>query len=855
MADDTEKILLDIEFNDADVKNSVNNIANARKAIDALNDANKKLVAQGEKNSKAYVENQEQIKKLNTEVSQNSKIVQANTQAVANNVVNIDALKKANKELLIERNKVDVTTEEGKKKISELNDQYDKNSAIIADNSTKVEKQRFNIGNYQSALSSISPTLGSFAGQLGSATTASGGLTSGLFGMVKASIAFVATPIGAIIAALVLAFKALQTFITGSTEGMDAFEQVTAGVSAVIAVATDRVVALVGAIGKFLSGDFSGGLDGIKDSFSGIGDEIAREVDLAVQLQKAIQDLEDREVDYEIATSKSANAIKKLVLESKNRSLTESQRQAKLKQALDLEAKQTEELNKIKTESLRISNQQALQINAVSDALKAQGGVTKKAGESESDYQKRLGEAIIATGKVLDDQRDKVKDGIIALNNAEGESLNFQEKIQNQADALAEKAEAKRQKLADDAEKRAQKERERLEKLAEEQKKIDDRQLAAANELDLFELAQEAKRAQTIEKRVAIEIAAEQLKSQQLLANQELTESERQLIVAQSEAAILEIKAKGYADQKQQAADALSGELEAYHEYVQGLINEEKERFLSGETSKADYDQAIADLQLAALETDLAIKTQFGEDDVALQGRITDAKIAQKQFETDTINALEKAKVDAVQNTLGQIAGLFNKNSAAFKALASAQALIQTYQSAQAVFTGMTSSIPGPIGIVLGIAGAAAAVISGLANVAKINSTKVPKLEDGGMIDIGGNRHSSGGEDVHVGGKLVANVEQGEKMIVLNRRASQSPLLRNLSTINKLAGGVDFFSDRAPRRHLADGGFVARAASSRLGQTVSIADDLGKIKLEVSVTDIEKKQDQVNRAKVTSELR
>jgi hypothetical protein len=851
---DTEKILLDISFNDADVKNSVNNIANARKAIDALLDANKKLTAQGQKNSKAYVENQEQIKKLNTEIAQNSKVVQANSQAVENNITNIDALKKANKELLIERNKVDITTDEGRKKIQELNNEYDRNSVIISENSTKVEKQRFNIGNYGSALNAISPQLGSFATNLGTATNASGGLVQGLFSMVKASLAFVATPIGAIIAALVVAFKALQTFITGSTEGMDAFEQVTAAASAVIAVVTDRVVALVGAIGKFLSGDFSEGLAGIKDSFSGIGDEIAREVGLAVELQKAIQDLEDREVEYEIATSRTANAIKKLILESKNRTLTEEQRTKKIEAALALEKKQTEELNKIKTESLRIANQQALQINAVSAAIAAQGGVVKKAGESESDFQVRLGEAIIATQKVLDDQRDKVKSGIIDLNNAQGESLSFQEKLQNQADALAEKAEAKRQKLADEAEKRAQKERDRLEKLAEKQKAIDDRELSAANELALFELSQEAKHTEGIEKRMAVEIAAAQLRAQQLLSVEDLTASERELIVAESEAAIAEIKARSYENQKAAASKALADELQAYHDYVQGLINEEKERLLQGVITKEDYDEQIADLQIAALETDLAIKTQFGEQDLELQGRITDAKIAQKQYETDTINALEQAKVQAVQSTLGQIAGLFNKNSIAFKALASAQALIQTYQSAQAVFTGMTSTIPGPVGIALGIAGAAAAVISGLANVAKINTTKVPKLEDGGMIDIGGNRHSTGGEDVHVGGKLVANVEQGEKMVVLNRRAAQSPLLRNLSAINKMAGGVDFYSDRAPKSYLADGGFVARAASTRLNQTVSIADDLSKVKLEVSVTDIEKKQAQVNRAKVVSEL-
>jgi hypothetical protein len=165
----------------------------------------------------------------------------------------------------------------------------------------------------------------------------------------------------------------------------------------------------------------------------------------------------------------------------------------------------------------------------------------------------------------------------------------------------------------------------------------------------------------------------------------------------------------------------------------------------------------------------------------------------------------------------------------------------------------MVSTIPGPLGVALGIAGSIAAVIRGLANVVQINKINVPKLEDGGMIDISGRSHSAGGEDVYIGGRKVANVQGGEKMVVLKREAS--PLLRNLSTINALAGGVDFFTDRAPKRHLADGGFVARAASQRLDQTVSIADDFSKIRLEVSVTDIEKKQKQINRANVTSELR
>jgi hypothetical protein len=166
----------------------------------------------------------------------------------------------------------------------------------------------------------------------------------------------------------------------------------------------------------------------------------------------------------------------------------------------------------------------------------------------------------------------------------------------------------------------------------------------------------------------------------------------------------------------------------------------------------------------------------------------------------------------------------------------------------------MTSSIPGPVGIALGIAGAAAAVISGLANVAKINSTKVPKLEEGGVISIGGKRHAQGGEDVTIGGRRVANVEAGENMVILKR--GSTPLLRNLSSINKSLGGRDFFNDRAPRYRNQDGGFVARSAASQVSsfQQLSIAEDLRRVQIVTRITDIERVQNQVNKANVTSEL-
>lgn len=842
-----ENILLNIEFNNADIKAAVKNITDGRAAIDKLIESNKKLVEQGQKNSSNYVQNEVAIKKLNQEVNNNSKIIQANSQAVKANADSIEGLKQRNKELLKERNLVSTATDEGRKKIQELNAEYDKNSAVIADNSTKVEQQRFNIGNYSSALSGISPQLGAFSSNLGTASKATGGVTSGIFSMVKASLAFVATPLGAIIAALVVGFKLLQTFLTGSAAGMDLLEDVTESVSTVMNILVDRVSKFVGAIGKLLSGDFSGGLDDIGSSFAGIGDEIEREVALTLELNKAIRALEDAEIDYDIATSETSNTIKELLAQSKNRTLSEQERIDLITKAANLEKKQTEDLIKIKGEALRIANEE----------LNKRIELTREAGETEVEFSKRL----LANNLTNDEQKKTLRDVVVAYNDALGGSLAFQEKLQGQADALAEKAEA-------EADKRAEAEKKRLEDIQKKREELAARNLTADNALVLARLQAQADEITDIEAHAQKLIEIEKTKTDQILANDELTENERQLIRFESEEVIKDIRDNADAERQKKnedelktaqafEAEMLAEKLADYQEYVQELINAEKQKLLDGVISQEEYNQEISDLELAALEVQQQLKEQFGEQDIALSGRITDAKIAQKQFEADQTVALEKRKLDAVQSTLGQVAGLFNKNSIAFKALATAQTLIQTYQSAQAVFTGMTSTIPGPVGIALGIAGAIAAIASGLANVAKINSAKLPKLAEGGLIEIGGKRHSQGGERVTIGGRAVAEVEGGESMVILKRGAT--PLLKNIANINRMAGGVDFYNDRSPRIHLQDGGFIARSASSRSTSNIeasiaSLSQEIAKIKIQVSVTDIQKAQADVNRANVTSEL-
>lgn len=828
-----EKILVDIEFNNDDVKDALKNIVDARKSIDQLTAANKALAAQGEKNSQAYVKNEQSVKALNAEVAANTKIIQSNSQANQQNANSIDSLKARNSEILKLRNQVDTSTLEGIKRIEELNSEYDKNSTIIENNSTKVEKQRFNIGNYASALEGVSPGLAKFASGLGATANSTGGVTSGFASMTKASLGFIATPIGAVIFALVNAFKLLQTFIGGSTAGMDLFEDATAAVSTVIDVVVDRVVALVGGIGKLLSGDFSGGLDAITDSFAGIGDEIEREIALTLDLNSAIRSLEDAEINLDIAASKNAVTVKELLLQAKNRTLAEKDRIALLEKATKIEEEQNKQFVKNKQESLRIANEEA----------NKRIGLTRAAGEAEEVFAQRL----IDTGKLLDPLRDKVKDAIIAYNGALGDGVSVREKIQNQIDALAEKAEA-------EAEKRAEAERKRLDDLEKKRQEINERIAAAENEQELIRAQRELAATVSLDDRTAKLIEIENLKAAQLLENQELIEAERQVIVQQSEDTITQIRLDSLDKQKAAQQEDLAEALTGYQDYVAGLINVEKQKLLDGKITQADYNKEIEDLQIAALEMQLAIKQTYGEEDIALNGRIIDAKIAQGDKEVEISAKQQQAKKDAVVGAIGSIAGAFNKNSVAFKALSAAQTLIQTYQGATAAFTGMTTAIPGPVGIALGIAAAAAAVISGLANVAKINNIALPKLARGGLIPISGRRHSQGGEVVSIGNRPVAEVEGGETFAVVNRGGSS--LLNALSTINAATGGVAFNGGSRPVTHAADGGIVARDVSRTAAQLTpeAIGQAMKNFNVIAKISDLNRVQDQQDTAISFSEL-
>lgn len=151
---------------------------------------------------------------------------------------------------------------------------------------------------------------------------------------------------------------------------------------------------------------------------------------------------------------------------------------------------------------------------------------------------------------------------------------------------------------------------------------------------------------------------------------------------------------------------------------------------------------------------------------------------AKKKIAID--KSVEDAKLQAFQSVFGQIKGLVGEQTALGKAAAIAETTINTYMAAQKAYSAM-AAIP-VVGPALGAVAAAAAVASGLMNVAKISSTDV-KYEKGGLLK--GKSHSEGGIPFTVAGRGGFEAEGGEYIVNKRATAMYFPLLE---AINRSAG-------------------------------------------------------------------
>jgi len=854
--------------------------------IDELKESNKQLAKQGDGASEAFIQNTAELKKLNTAynanvavISESDKAIKSQTDrtnllnvALTTEVKSISQARASNKLLNKLRNETNVATEKGRKELKQLNAALDSNNKFIKENVDQYTQQKINVGNYTesikdalgqttffgSALRSVNQVIGlakplynSLKAQINSiglsfkaartytvgmsTSQKAAAITSNLLSAALKILKFalIATGIGAIIVLL----GSLVSYFSKTQRGADFVSKALAVIGTVIDVLVDRISQFGEALIKFFSGDFTGGFSDMEAALSGVGDEMIREATLAYELETAFQALEDKQISLISVQAQRKKQIEELRLLAKDEQTDLKKRASLLEEAGQLE-------KDVLSDQLEIAKEQA----RISKERLALGESSREEVKEDAELQANVIE--------LETQSLKLQRTI----EAEKQSLLKRSRAEEASAFKARQAETK--KLLDLAIKES---KTKLQLFIQENKDL------ASTLPEKFKLQEEIrdKRLAILQeeieagKRTVTEAALEELK-----IKQDFLDKQSELVIdfADKELQNYILNNQSKLDQNQLLNDQL---VEQEKARLDAISEQERiyqdQRIEQGKISQLEYNQAINEIdtenRLAKSELDLQLDEQKKEAQaIDFQNQLEidrerldiDYELSKKYLELERKSAIEEAKkagadiakvnqlydqldverkrevgqnkLTIASNVFGGLVDLLGKESAAGKAAAVAQAVVNVAQ-------GVTKAIAdgGLLGIVTGALVAATGAIS----IGKILSTPKPKLpgkgavpqaEDGMRVGAGGllrgARHSQGG--------IPIEAEGGEW--ILNRKASAmfSPVLAMMNEYGK--GNKGFITNG----FAADGGQVARSISNGSGVdaniiTEIIVDSIGSI--------------------------
>jgi len=290
-----------------------------------------------------------------------------------------------------------------------------------------------------------------------------------LKGGVRKVIATFKTLKGAIAATgiglLVIALGSLVTFFTSTQRGADKLSEALAGIGAAVDVVKDRVSLFGESVIKFFKGDTKGAVEGLKDSFTGLGEEIQNEVKAATELKKTLNDLLDSEREFSVQRARNNVLIREAEAAAFDESRSFKERIGLMEEAMSITMQQAEDEEELARQRF--------------EAIKAQNAL----GESTREDLQREADAEIAliniraekarTEKRLASQIKSLKSQNEAAINAEASA---EEKSAKSAEDAAQKKIDLAKKVADEKDKQAKREI----KIA---KDLKDQELAAFGQL------------------------------------------------------------------------------------------------------------------------------------------------------------------------------------------------------------------------------------------------------------------------------------------------------------------------------------------------------------------------------------
>lgn len=723
-----------------------------------------------------------QLKAYMTSEAQQTTLMQSANVALSNQITNINQARASNTELLRVRNQLNPSIEEERVLITSLNDQLDKNNQFIKENASAYEQQKINIGNYSESIKTAFADLNIFNGGLTgfiSRSQEAGGVSNllgnslksagaGFAGLTKSALAFIATPVGALLAVVAGLFLLVKNAMDKNIESADKVNSVFRTIGSVFnsvlkvlePLGTFIIDVLVGAfemvgdVAEKAMGFISAGLDLL--GFKGAAEDVREFTEGVSESARAANRLEKAERELDIAQKrlrltqleyqKGAEVLRQQ-RDDESRSINDRiksnrelsvllDEQLKKELAVAMQARQVA-IDRAK-ENQKIKEQQDDFIEAEIQIADIQERITGQRSEQMANENSLRREAQAQqkaiNDKAIADAKARMDASIKAMQTELDFYLESQgERKRSMQDQLEVDKEVMRQSLAiNKAEYDAKKLTRREYELAnlEIQNEFASKQVEAtienANlEFELFKLNNQRK------------IDENQFFSDELY-NQELDRINK---IAEAEAA--------------QQTLAFENGLITAQEYGLAIAQIDDNQRKANEIAEAERNQAIKDQQAADIIIQDELNAERFEYDLALQMERYNREYAERKAQAEKNGAdmlafeqseaikkkaieqsVQENKLQLASQTLNNLSSLLGKESAAGKALAIAQTTMDTYRSATAAYAAL-AGIP-IVGPALGGIAAGVAVASGLANVKKIASTKEAKADKAPGYALGG---------------------------------------------------------------------------------------------------------------------
>lgn len=693
-----EEVIIDVQVQSVE---AVKRQQELKTALEAVKEQQKQLRASGDTLSDTYVRNEAQIRVLNQQIAANGRILNGlvdTTNEAGGAYAELSrqaaiASQRA-RDMSIAYGSADERTIEATASARALRDQLARSDESVGNGTRSV-------GLYSQALEGLD--------------MAGGGVVQSFKGMLASAKAFIANPIGLVIAAIAGAAVLLYKAFSRTQENTEKLSKVTGALSGLF----NNLLKILEPVAVFLVDKLVSGFELAMKAIDGTVTLIAKGLKLVglEEASKKFQDFGDNAkkaaesgvilAEAEAKLEKQQRASRKIQLEYQNAA-------EKLRQIRDDESKSTAERIK---------------------ANKDLGAVLKK----QSNEELSIANNAVAVAKLRVDLNGATKDSLDELAAKETEVADIKERITGQESEQLANINSLRKEAA---EKQAAREKD----IADKRKARLDNEKEAEKELSAFKLQTLKENADADIKALEYEAKMYQLKNQERLAGQKLTDE--QLYIQNIEAAN-----KAYTDELARQNVLLEQKQITQTEYNEQLKLNQQQLNTDLALIDADNEAKVKENKIAAAATDFENKMAIAEaqgqlmfDFELLQSQKTsDAELAEAE-KTGADKALirqkyalaeeeiERRKRDAIlsmaSGAIGNLATIAGKGTKVGKAAASAQVAVDTYRGAMGAIASMSGA--GPVGWVAGAIQAASVIATGVKSVKDIWAVKSGLPGDGG---------------------------------------------------------------------------------------------------------------------------